>query len=113
MTERRRITDMDTTLQRFVSISTVGVGLVTVLAFAGTIASFIADAKTNEILMPTSKVSTDNSHSTLITDGSNFTGAWEDVSQYDSVVVAVKTDQNGYFEIQFSPDGVEPRFNTH
>jgi hypothetical protein len=55
MTERRRVTDMDTTLQRFVSISTVGVGLVTVLAFAGTIASFIADAKTNEILMPTSK----------------------------------------------------------
>jgi hypothetical protein len=51
-------------------------------------------------------VSTDNSHSTLITDGSNFTGAWEDVSQYDSVVVAVKTDQNGYFEVQFSPDGV-------
>jgi hypothetical protein len=50
-------------------------------------------------------VSTDNSHSTLITDGSNFTGAWEEVSQYDSVVVAVKTDQNGYFEVQFSPDG--------
>lgn len=55
MTERRRITDMDATLQRFVSISTIGVGLVTVLAFAGTIAAFIADAKTNEILMPTSK----------------------------------------------------------
>ena len=50
-------------------------------------------------------VSTDNSHSTLITNGSNFTGTWEDVTQYESLIVAVKTDQNGYFEIQFSPDG--------
>ena len=50
-------------------------------------------------------VSTDNSHTTLITNGSNFTGTWEDVTQYESVVVAVKTDQNGYYEIQFSPDG--------
>jgi hypothetical protein len=50
-------------------------------------------------------ISTDNSSTTLITNGNNFTGTWEDVTKYDSVVVAVKTDQNGYFEIQFSPDG--------
>jgi hypothetical protein len=50
-------------------------------------------------------VSSDNSHSTLITNGSNFTGAWEDVTQYESLIVAVKTDQDGYFEVQFSPDG--------
>jgi hypothetical protein len=51
-------------------------------------------------------ISTDNSTSTLINTGANFTGSWEDVSSYESVVVAVKTDQNGYFEVQFSPDGV-------
>lgn len=51
-------------------------------------------------------VSTANASTTLITNGSNYTGAWEDVSGYDSLTVAVKTDQNGYFEIQFSPDGV-------
>jgi hypothetical protein len=51
-------------------------------------------------------ISTDNSTSALINTGANFTGTWEDVSQYESVVVAVKTDQNGYFEVQFSPDGV-------
>jgi len=50
-------------------------------------------------------ISTDNSSTTLITNGNNFTGTWEDVTKYNSVVVAVKTDQDGYFEIQFSPDG--------
>lgn len=52
-----------------------------------------------------SYISTDNSTSTLINTGANFTGTWEDVGSYSDVVVAVKTDQNGYFEIQFSPDG--------
>jgi len=51
-------------------------------------------------------VSTDNSTETLLTDTSVFTGEWEDVSNYASVVVAVKTDQNGTFSVQFSPDGV-------
>ena len=51
------------------------------------------------------KVSTDNSSTTLITNGSNFTGAWEYVAEFDSLVVSTKTDQNGYFEVQFSPDG--------
>lgn len=50
-------------------------------------------------------ISTNNSSTTLITNGNNFTGTWEDVTKYNSVVVAVKTDQDGYFEIQFSPDG--------
>lgn len=50
-------------------------------------------------------ISTANSSTAAINTGSNFTGEWEDVSKYDSVVVAVKTDQNGYFQIQFSPDG--------
>lgn len=34
-----------------------------------------------------------------------LTTAWTDVSAFDSVTVAVKTDQNGTFSIQFSPDG--------
>lgn len=55
---------------------------------------------------PTSVVSVDNSTTTLLTNGSVFTGEWENVAAYDSVLVAVKTDQNGFFTVQFSPDGV-------
>lgn len=51
------------------------------------------------------EVSSVNSSATLITDTSNFTGAWEDASKWDSVTIAVSTDQDGYYEIQFSPDG--------
>ena len=50
-------------------------------------------------------VSEGNSSTTALDNGESFTGEWEDVSSYDSVVVAVKTDQDGYFQIQFSPDG--------
>lgn len=39
-------------------------------------------------------------------DAEVFTGEWEDVGHWPNVTVAVKTDQNGYFTIQFSPDGV-------
>lgn len=53
----------------------------------------------------TTLVSSANSSTSLLTNGSAFTGTWEDVSAYDSVVVAVKTDQDGYYTIQFSPDG--------
>ena len=52
-----------------------------------------------------SYISTDNASSTLITDTNNYTGTWEQVGAYSDVVVAIKTDQNGYFEVQFSPDG--------
>lgn len=52
------------------------------------------------------EISTDNSTTTLLTNGSVFTGAWEDVSAWPSICVAVKTDQDGTFSIQFSPDGV-------
>lgn len=50
-------------------------------------------------------VSVSNSSTSALNDSTTFTGAWEDVSAYDSVVVAVKTDQNGVFMIDFSPDG--------
>lgn len=49
--------------------------------------------------------STANSSETLLAASASFTGEWEDVSAYESVVVAVKTDQDGSFTIQFSPDG--------
>lgn len=51
-------------------------------------------------------VSVDNSTTTLLIASSVFTGEWEDVSAYSSLVVAVKTDQDGTYSIQFSPDGV-------
>ena len=57
------------------------------------------------VIPTTGVVSTANSTTTLLTDTSTFTGAWEDVSAYDSVIVAVKTDQNGIFTVQLSPDG--------
>ena len=50
-------------------------------------------------------ISEGNSSTSTIANGANFTGTWEDVSQYDSLTIAISTDQSGYFEIQFSPDG--------
>ena len=53
----------------------------------------------------TSVINDDNSSTTLLANAATFTGEWVDVSGYNSLVVAVKTDQNGTFTIQFSPDG--------
>lgn len=50
-------------------------------------------------------VSTVNSTSTPLNAAAVFTGTAEDVLQYDSVVIAVKTDQNGTYSVQFSTDG--------
>ena len=50
-------------------------------------------------------VSIVNSSTTALNDTDVFTGEWEDVSAYNSLTVAVKTDQNGTYSIQFSPDG--------
>lgn len=46
-----------------------------------------------------------NSSTELLTNGSTFTGEWEDVSNYDSIIVALKTDQDGLLTVQYSPDG--------
>jgi len=64
-----------------------------------------ASGEASVIDKATGTVSADNSTSTLLNASATFTGEWEDVSRYNSVVVAVKTDQNGSFTIQFSPDG--------
>ena len=52
-----------------------------------------------------SVTSSDNSSSTPINDGNNFTGTWENIENYTSVVIAINTDQDGFYEIQFSSDG--------
>jgi len=39
-------------------------------------------------------------------NGASYTGQWEDVAGYGSITVAIKTDQNGTYSVQFSPDGV-------
>lgn len=51
------------------------------------------------------RVSTLNSTTTALNAGLTFTGTSEDVSDYDSVVVAAKTDLDGTLYIEFSPDG--------
>ena len=50
-------------------------------------------------------VSTSNSTTTPLASSATFTGDWEDVARYNSVIVAAKTDLNGTFTVQFSPDG--------
>jgi len=57
-----------------------------------------ADTTTNE-------VSPLNSTTTLLNAGATFTGTWEDVSNYNTITLAVKTDQDGTYTLQFSPDG--------
>lgn len=47
-----------------------------------------------------------NSSTTVLSSGATFTGAWEDAKAWNTIVIAVKTDQNGTFTVQFSPDGV-------
>lgn len=49
-------------------------------------------------------ISAHNSTTTPLNAGGVFTGVGEDVSQYNSVVVAVKTDQDGTYTVQFSND---------
>ena len=50
-------------------------------------------------------VNSTNSTTSALNNGATFTGTATDVSAYPSVVVAVKTDQNGMLYIDFSPDG--------
>lgn len=46
-----------------------------------------------------------NTTATLLNSGATFTGAWANCLSYESVVIAVKTDQNGTLTLEFSPDG--------
>ena len=49
-------------------------------------------------------INLDNSTTTPLNAGDTFTGTGVDVSVFPSVVVAVKTDQDGILYIDFSPD---------
>ena len=51
------------------------------------------------------RISVLNSTIAPLDAAATFTGSWEDVAHYDSVIVAVSTDQKGTFTVQFSPDG--------
>jgi hypothetical protein len=61
---------------------------------------------TNGNIVISGQVDNSNSSTTPLTSGSTFTGSWVDVSSYSSMVVTAKTDQNGVYTIEFSPDGV-------
>lgn len=50
--------------------------------------------------------STANSSTTALANGATFTGEWQSGEAFSDVIVAVKTDQNGIFYVDFSPDGV-------
>ena len=50
-------------------------------------------------------VSSSNSSIISLDDTEVFTGEWIDVSSFGTITVAVKTDQDGTFSVQFSPDG--------
>lgn len=50
-------------------------------------------------------ISVVNSTATPLNTLAVFTGTAEDVSAYNSVVIAVKTDQDGTYSVQFSNDG--------
>lgn len=46
-----------------------------------------------------------NSSTTALGANETFTGVWQDVSQWNSVVIACKSDQTGTLYADFSPDG--------
>lgn len=50
-------------------------------------------------------VSTLNSSTAILTSLAQFTGTWEDCSAYQDISIAVKTDLDGTYTVQFSPDG--------
>lgn len=61
---------------------------------------------TNGNIVITGNVDSGNSSTTPLNTLAVFTGVWMDVTSYPSVAVAVATDQDGTFTIQFSPDGI-------
>jgi len=52
-----------------------------------------------------------NATTTPLGAGETFTGGWEDGKGFADIVVAVATDQDGSYQVQFSPDGVNADFS--
>lgn len=50
--------------------------------------------------------SSNNSYDQALENGETWTGVWERVAPYNTITVAMKTDQSGSLTIEFSPDGV-------
>ena len=50
--------------------------------------------------------SDENSTTTPLANGESFTGAWEDAELFHDVMVALSTDQDCTYSVQFSPDGI-------
>lgn len=50
-------------------------------------------------------ISESNSSTGVLANGETFTGVFTNVLKHNSVIVAVKTDQNGILKVEFSPDG--------
>lgn len=46
------------------------------------------------------------SYTTALIADETWTSGWIDVEGYDSIIIAVSTDQNGSYSVAFSPDGV-------
>lgn len=57
-----------------------------------------------ELFLMLNTVSSANSSTATLTGGGTFTGEWTDVSGYNSTMVAVRTDVDGSYAIQYSPD---------
>lgn len=58
---------------------------------------------TNTII-PKGDASSLNSSTSSMGAAVSYTGSWEDVSSYSTVMVAVKTDASGVLKVDFSPD---------
>lgn len=58
-----------------------------------------------DIWEPMATVSAPLSSTDPIDNGNTWTSDWVDVGGYESLVVAPKTDQDGIFYVDFSPDG--------
>ena len=66
--------------------------------------SRIYDAIVNGASVPV--ISVGNSTNVALAAGATFTGVWELVVPHQSLTCAVSTDQDGMYQIQYSPDGI-------
>lgn len=67
--------------------------------------SLDVNLKTSDILNPQTAVSTANSSTATLAAGATYTGTYEDTIGFNTISVALKTDQNGTLYVDYSPDG--------
>jgi hypothetical protein len=71
-----------------------------ILSLVFAVLASLADAQRRDL------TSEANSSTTTLAAGATFTGKWQSAEAFSDVIVAVNTDQNGIFYIDFSPDAV-------